>query len=99
MNYGLQVFNEVGIKTFDPSRLGGVFVEFVTITQGTTGSRTYPTFNGRTLFGMHYYNGLTNTATAWSCWTISHPSGVPTLSWNYPAASGGVAVELILFVR
>lgn len=99
MSYGLELYSSTGTKTFDSTRYGGVFVDFVTMTQGTSGSRTYPAFTGLTLFAMIAFDGLTNVATAWDCWTISHPSGVPTLTWNYAAASGGVPVNLILFVR
>ncbi|WP_157603812.1 hypothetical protein [Rhizobacter sp. Root1221] len=99
MAHGLTLYSSTGALTFDSSRYGGVFVEFISFTQGTSGTKTYPAFTGRTLFAMVAYAGQINVATAWNSWTISHPSGVPTLTWNYPAASGGVPVNLILFVR
>ena len=99
MSYGLELYSATGIKTFDSSRYGGVFVEFVRITQGTSGSKTYPAFMGRTLFAMNFYEGLNNTLNAWTCWSISHPGGMPTMTWNYAPASGGVPVNLILFVK
>ena len=99
MSYGLQVLSPSGNVIFDATRIGGVFVEFVTISQGTSGSRTYPAFAGRTLFASNHYSGLTNLNTAWNVWSISHPSGMPTLTWSYPAASGGLDIYLILFVR
>lgn len=99
MSYGLEIYSDDGARIFDSSRYGGVFVEYWSVTQGTSGTRTFPKFDGRTLFAMVAYAGLINVATAWNCWSITHPSGVPTLTWNYPAASGGVSLNLLLFVR
>lgn len=97
--YGLELYSENGARTFDSSRYGGVFVGHWSVTQGTSGSQTFPNFSGRTLFAMVAYAGLINVATAWNCWTISHPGGMPTLTWSYPAASGGVPLNLLLFIR
>jgi hypothetical protein len=99
VSYGLQVLAANGTAAFDGSRLGGVFMEMLTLTQGTSGSRSYPDFTGRTLVVSIHYASLTNQAVAYNVWSISYPSGVPTLTWNYPTASGGPNVYLQVFIK
>ena len=99
MSTGLQLFNQSGALTFDSTRYGGVFVDYRVVTQGTSGSVSFPLFNGRTMFLMIVYAGLTNVASGWNNATITAPGGVPTFNWNYPAASGGNDLHYLLYVK
>lgn len=54
MSYGLQIFNSSGTVTFDTTTAAvGCLAEVVRITGGTSQTKTYPAFAGRTIFVLN----------------------------------------------
>ena len=82
MSYGLSLAGPGGVPTFNSGRFGGLFLDFVSMPNGTSGQRTYPAFAGRTLVVMPIFNSTLNRTDAYFKWSISYAFGIPTFTWD-----------------
>lgn len=81
MSYGSQIKNASGVETFNSQRRGAVFVEFVDVPNNTAVTKTYTGLTGRTVFVIgRRFQGANGTYA--QPFTITYPSGVPTVTFS-----------------
>lgn len=101
MPHGLEIRNQFGQVWWNDSTETYMFLDSFTVNSGTSGSRNYPGYVGRTVvvtefsqqsFGSTYADIVNFTSINTS---VTYPGGIPTISWS-PVA-GTFTANIIIF--
>lgn len=94
MSFGASLLTSDGTPSFDLSRDGYSFVEVVSATAGSSGSRSYPELAGWQVFATVVQDASTGSVfTDVASLTVvnvsvSYAAGYPAVSWSYGTSVG-----------
>ena len=102
MSFGIQIFNEAGVRTFDSTTYGGLFLESFDVTAGTgTVVKTYPSQAGYTMmFGV--LSPETSIGSDSTTTNITAAYGSVDYSLGYPRLTitrGARACTIVVFIK
>lgn len=104
MAYGIKIFDSSGTVMLDSTTTAYSYVDVISVGVGASGSKSYSSLNGWTIYVAQVQDFATYNARAdildWSGveTTVTYPSGVPNIAYNSNQQEGsGGTVRLFVF--